>query len=147
MNKTELTANLVLAGGIILFITGVGHICLGVPQFNEAVSQGLINLLPLNQIDFESQSLGREEVKLVWIVFGLDMNIFGLITMFLTSELKKGKRLAWNIGIVIGLFYLIVGLTTMFYFKELHPAVVSFPIAGLIISIPLLVYRHEFNMI
>lgn len=51
MNKIRLTANFVLVGGILLFITGLGHVYTGIPQFNEAVSKGLINLLPMRQID------------------------------------------------------------------------------------------------
>lgn len=32
-------------------MTGLGHVHTGISQFNEAVSKGLINLLPMHQID------------------------------------------------------------------------------------------------
>jgi hypothetical protein len=146
MNKIKLASNFVLVGGILLFITGLGHLCTGIPQFNEAVSKGLINLLPMRQIDWQSQSLAKEEIELAWIVFGLNMNIFGLIIMFLSSELKKGKKTAWNINLTIGLFYLIIGLVAAFYFRVAHPANLLFPVIGLVVSIPLLIYRHKFNV-
>jgi hypothetical protein len=147
MNKTELTANFVLVGGIILIITGLIHICLGTPQLIEAVSQGLIDLQPIAQIDWESQDLSREEIELVWIVFGLDITIFGLITIFLISELKKGRKMAWNISLIIGCFYLIIGAIAALYFKAIHPADVLFPVAGLTILIPLIIYRKNFELI
>jgi hypothetical protein len=147
MNKTKLVANFVLVGGILLFITGLGHICVGIPQFNEAVSKGWIDLLPMRQIDWQSQNLAKEEVKLAWIVFGLNMNIFSLIIIFLLSELKKGKKTAWNINLSIGLFYLILGVVAALYFKAAHPADLLFPVIGLIVSIPLLIYRREFDAV
>lgn len=91
--------------------------------------------------------MAKEEIELAWIVFGLNMNISGLIMMFLSSELKKGKRTAWNINLTIGLFYLIIGLVAAFYFRAAHPADLLFPVIGLVVSIPLLIYKREFNAV
>lgn len=120
---------------------GLGHVHTGISQFNEAVSKGLINLLPMHQIDWQSQSLVKEEFELAWIVFGLNMNIFDLIMMFLSSDLKQGKKTVWNLNLTIGLSYLIIGLMAAFYFRAAHPADLLFPVIGLVVTIPLLILQ------
>lgn len=141
MNK-NLIGNLAIFAGTILFMAGLAHNGLGFPALTEAISQKLIALPSINQIG--SGALSQEEIKFNWLYLGLNLNILGLVIIFLSSELKKGTKTAWIINITLGMFFLVIGLIIAGYVREVHPIVVSSIIVGLLLFFPLLIYRNKF---
>lgn len=132
MNKRTFCANTTLAAGIFIFLGGIAHTALGVPDLRAAIERG----------DVASQVAGG--MLIVWTFAGLAMDVLGILVILFSAEVRKGLRAGWVKGMIVGAFFLLFGLSAYVYSYP-NPHFLSFAAVGVLLYVPLAVYYRHFG--
>lgn len=132
MNKRTFCANTTLAAGIFIFLGGIAHSVLGLPDLRAAIARGEIG----------SPVAGG--VLLVWTFAGLSMDVMGILVILFSAEIRKGLRAGWVKAMIVGALFLLFGLSAYAYSYP-NPHYLSFIAVGTLLYLPLAVYYRHFG--
>lgn len=132
MTITQITHRCALVFGGLLILASAMHFFTGYPAIRQLLMQ----------------DGAREElygaVTAIWIFSSITMLGFGLLSLLIASELRKGSRNAWRQGMVIGGGLALFGLIGWFRpFPNWH--LFAFLVLGLILVVPLTVGIRRFG--
>lgn len=128
--KGRILRYIALTVGSLLCGIGVLHDILNVRSVTRAIARGDI-----------AEKLGAQLVANVAMA-GIALVLLGLFLLIVASDLRRGKRLAWTVALVVGMFLIISGLAA--YWWEPIPHVLVFSALGLVLTVPLLLWRRQF---
>jgi hypothetical protein len=144
MRSRGIVAAIVAVVGVAIVLLGLVHLA-ALPLVQEANRSGGINLPSIEDTGFRIQ-LNREMVLYGLLLVGVDRLAFGVILLLCVPALKKGRRLAWRIGVVIGSL-IVVGYTPLVWvlFEGVHWQPLVMPALGLVIVVPLWIGHRGFT--
>ena len=119
-----------LALGSLLCGIGILHAVINVRSVTRAIARGEI-----------VERMGPQLVANV-VLAGLALAILGSFLLLIASDLEKGKRSSWRIAFVIGVFLTLSGVAAYLWLPR--PSVFIFSALGLVLTIPLLLWRSHF---
>jgi hypothetical protein len=132
VNKRTFCANTTLAAGIFIFLGGLAHTILGLPDLNAAIARG----------DIGTPVAGG--MQMVWTFAGLAMDVLGILVVLFSAEVRRGLRTGWVKAMIVGAFFLLFGLSA-YAWSYPNPHFLSFAAAGALLYVPLAVYYRHFG--
>ena len=119
-----------LALGGLLGGIGILHAVINVRSVTRAIARGEI-----------VERMGAQLVVNV-VLAGLALVILGSFLLLIASDLEKGKRSSWRIAFVVGVFLTLTGVAAYLWLPR--PSVFIFSALGLVLTVPLLLWRSHF---
>jgi hypothetical protein len=132
VNKRTFCANTTLAAGIFIFLGGIAHTALGLPDLNEAIARG----------DIGAPVAGG--MQIAWTFAGLAMDVLGILVILFSAEVRKGLRAGWVKAMIVGALFLLFGIAAYAYSYP-NPHFLSFIAVGVLLYLPLAVYYRHFG--
>ncbi|MBI5917298.1 MAG: hypothetical protein HY842_18165 [Bacteroidetes bacterium] len=132
MKSHKISGNFALVSGILLTLASLMHYFTGYPAINEMLAK---------------ESVGPETsqtLRVIWIFSSITMCLSGIWGIFISRDLKAGRKSAWWQGLLLGTGLVLFCVATQFFgFPNYHMMV--FGVLGLLLVVPLLVNAGSFK--
>lgn len=132
MNPRTFCANTTLTAGVFMFLGGVAHTAIGLPDLQGAIARG------------EVADTVAGGMLIVWTFAGLAMDVMGILVILFSAEVRRGLRAGWVKAMLVGALYLLFGLSAYVYSYP-NPHYLSFVAVGALLYGPLAVYYKHFG--
>ncbi|MCX6238179.1 MAG: hypothetical protein NTY07_11600 [Bacteroidia bacterium] len=132
IKKSKILSTIVLVKGILTALLGIIHIVMSYYFEYNLIKEEM------------PKDLGYKYI-LWYFAVGLFILLIGLMDIISYKGIKQRINLAWQISLLSSLFSLVLGLSGLITFKWAPSPPYFLFAAGIILLIPLLLFKKEFN--